>query len=118
MLNLDALRSAAAAFESEVAEIPGLPAPARFRDIPGAARDQLTRFFHEAGDAAAARTWEYKRLVVALSLCDDTGARIVPDAEIEPVLGGLGGATLDAMFNVAAKVSKLLPASVEEAAKN
>lgn len=118
MLNLDGLRRAAEQFESEVVEIRGLPAPARFRDVQGTDRDRLTTFWHNAGDAGDSRIWEYKRLVVALSLCDDAGARVVPDDQIESVLGALGGCILDAMFEVAVRVSHLLPGAFEAAEKN
>lgn len=117
MLTLDAL-VAAAAFRSEVATIEGLPAPARFRDISGVDRDAIVRFFHEAGEDAQARNWEFKRLVIGYSLCDDAGKRLLADDQIEPVLGGFGGLVIESMYEVAARVSGLTPASVEDAAKN
>lgn len=117
VLNLQALQ-AAVAFATVTVEVPALGGTLMFRDIAGADRDRIVRFFHEAGEAAATRNWEFKRLVIGLSLCDEAGARVIPDEQIEPVLGRFGGAVIDVMYEAAAKISGMAPASLGDAVKN
>lgn len=106
------------AFKIERAEIPALGGEVAFRDIAGADRDRIVGFFHDAGDAAAKRNWEFKRLVIGLSLCDEQGARLIPDDQIEPVLGRFGGQVIDELYAVASRVSGFGASAAEDAAKN
>ncbi len=119
LLTLEALQ-AAAAYAFRDVEVPALGGTVRLRDISGADRDRVVRFFHDNKDDAGGmlRNWELQLLVIGLSLCDEAGVRVLSDDQIMPVLGRYGGGVIADLYAVAAQVSGLAPAAKEDASKN
>lgn len=119
LLSLQALKTAKA-FSYEDVEVAALGGTVRLRDIAGADRDRVVRFFHDNKDDAGGmlKNWEFQLLVIGLSLCDEDGQRLVPDEEVVAVLGAYGGGVVAELYAVAARLSGLAPAAVEDAAKN
>lgn len=118
LLTLDQI-AAKAVFASERVEIPALGGEVLVRDIAGAERDRIVQFFHEKQDSSGVmlKNWEFKLLVLSLSLCHEDGSRLIPDDRLE-VLGQFGGADIEKLYDVAARISGLAPVSPEDATKN
>lgn len=103
------------AFKSEEVEVPELGGAVLVRDIAAGDRDRLVAFF--AQPDAGQRMWEYKRLVLALALCNEEGERLIPDDQVD-ALKRLGGTVIDRLFLVALRISGMAAESAEEARKN
>lgn len=118
LLNLEALkqRAAFAFVDVEVAELGG---PVRLRDIAAGDRDRVVRFFHENKNdsGVSLKNWEFKVLLIALALCDESGARVVGDEDMS-IIAGFGGAVVDGLYKSAAALNGLGETSRVDAEKN
>lgn len=85
------------------------------RMLTGRERDNLEAFWlrsKESGNYADARA-----TLVALTACDETGARLFSDADIE-ALGGKSAAALDRLSDVAQRINRLTKKDLEDLAGN
>lgn len=85
------------------------------RMLTGRERDNLEAFWlrsKEAGSYANARA-----TLVALTVCDESGARLFSDADIE-ALGGKSAAALDRLSDVAQRINRLTKKDLEDLAGN
>ena len=105
---------AAGKLRSEAVEIPEWGGSVIVREMTGTDRDRFeSSIISMKGAKPELRMQGARALVAALCVVDDAGERIFGDADLA-ALGGLSGAALTRVFEVASRLSGMTAETMEE----
>ena len=111
-LTRDAILKKSADLPRELVEVPEWGGSVWVRTMTGAERGLYDLRMFEAPD-----TRNFRALIAALCVCDETGQRTFSEADVD-MIAVLASTALDRVYAVAARLNKLRAEDVKELEKN
>lgn len=117
LLSRDAILQAKSRFKD--VPVPEWGGDVRVRDMGGNARDRLSQFLidNKSMEGSKANAWAFKCLLVSLTVCDDQGALLFSEQDVD-ALGHVSSTSLDLVFAAASELNGMSAKAQEREAKN